>query len=76
MQQHPSLQYISLMGHSMGGLLIRYAVGRLYDADTQRVAGLKPMHFITLASPHLGCDSVGEAQARSQMFGMAQMGRH
>jgi triacylglycerol esterase/lipase EstA (alpha/beta hydrolase family) len=63
-EQHQNLEYISMLGHSMGGLLIRYAAGRLFDADTGRVAGLKPIHFITMASPHLGCDAVGEAQVR------------
>lgn len=61
-QQHPQLQYISLVGHSMGGLLVRYAAGKLYKAETGLVAGLRPMHFITIASPHLGCDVVGEPQ--------------
>ena len=46
----------------MGGLLVRYAAGRLYQPDTGLIAGLKPMHFLTLASPHLGCDLEGESQ--------------
>ena len=57
------LQRISVVGHSMGGLVARHAVGRLYDPATRTVAGLRPCHFITMATPHLGCaGESGEAQ--------------
>ncbi|GIL60273.1 hypothetical protein Vafri_14904 [Volvox africanus] len=59
---HPSLQRISVIGHSMGGLLLRYAIGVLYNPATGRIAGLQPSHFITLATPHMGCDAEGLAQ--------------
>ncbi|GIL80454.1 hypothetical protein Vretifemale_9661, partial [Volvox reticuliferus] len=59
---HPSLQRISVIGHSMGGLLLRYAIGVLYNPATGRIAGLQPSHFITLATPHVGCDAEGLAQ--------------
>ncbi|GLC52657.1 hypothetical protein PLESTB_000654200 [Pleodorina starrii] len=59
---YPSLQRISVIGHSMGGLLLRYAIGVLYNPSTGRVAGLRPSHFITLATPHMGCDADGLAQ--------------
>ena len=61
-RQHHGLQYISLIGHSMGGLIVRYAAGRLFDAQHGTIAGLTPAHFLTMASPHLGCSTVGEAQ--------------
>lgn len=48
---------------SMGGLICRYAAGALFDNDSKRVAGLKPAHFLTMATPHLGCDTAGEPQA-------------
>lgn len=54
---HPSLKSISFVAHSMGGLLSRYAIGRLYDPGTQTVAGLEPRHFVAIATPHLGCDA-------------------
>jgi triacylglycerol esterase/lipase EstA (alpha/beta hydrolase family) len=63
--ESPSLEYISMMGHSMGGLLVRYAAGKLLEPETGRVAGLKPMHFITIATPHLGCHAMGESQVQS-----------
>ncbi|WIA18520.1 hypothetical protein OEZ85_009970 [Tetradesmus obliquus] len=54
---HPSLCSISLLGHSMGGLIARYALGLLADPKTRKVAGLNPSHFISIATPHLGCCS-------------------
>lgn len=76
----PRLQKISFVSHSLGGLVARYAIGRLYRHNTTRVpdeenrdgtpeesgspvvasksegsiAGLEPINFITLATPHLG----------------------
>lgn len=73
--QRPGVRKISFLAHSLGGLVARYAIGRLYeeipttksftassdcpDEETNnemiaRVAGLEPMNFITLATPHLG----------------------
>lgn len=67
---------ISFVAHSLGGLVARYAIGRLYEnipiipssglkeKDTKnseferfsevRIAGLQPVNFITVATPHLG----------------------
>ncbi|KAL0039127.1 hypothetical protein WJX77_008695 [Trebouxia sp. C0004] len=61
-KEYPSLEKISLLGHSMGGLLVRYAAGKLYDPVTCLICGLIPAHFITLATPHMGCDGEGPAQ--------------
>mmetsp|Transcript_41998 Transcript_41998/g.105352 ORF Transcript_41998/g.105352 Transcript_41998/m.105352 type:complete len:540 (+) Transcript_41998:162-1781(+) len=58
----PTLRDISIIGHSFGGLLSRYAIGRLFDPASGLVRGLQPRHFITVASPHLGCDLDGGAQ--------------
>lgn len=58
----PSLMYISMLGHSMGGLMLRYAAGQLYDPDTGLMAKrLEPVHFITMATPHPRCDVQGES---------------
>ena len=63
---NPALRRLSVVGHSMGGLVARYAVGQLYDPDAGDagcIAGLRPTHFVALATPHLGCeDAPGEAQ--------------
>lgn len=61
---------ISFVAHSLGGLIARYAIGRLYDPEMVKdfgnynydieeqpqstVAGLEPINFITVATPHLG----------------------
>ena len=63
MSSRPSLRRISLVGHSLGGLYLRYAAKLLYnDGGDARaapggrptVAGLRPSVFMTIASPHLG----------------------
>ncbi|KAJ7549041.1 hypothetical protein O6H91_07G037600 [Diphasiastrum complanatum] len=67
------LKKISFIAHSLGGLVARYAIARLYvpakkqhikstskkfqSPETKSVclsAGLEPINFITLATPHLG----------------------
>ncbi|KAL3535338.1 hypothetical protein ACH5RR_003799 [Cinchona calisaya] len=78
----PGLHKISFVAHSLGGLIARYAIGRLYELSAKigtadetesssggeanvsrkcveryyeaRIAGLDPVNFITLATPHLG----------------------
>ncbi|XP_019052222.1 PREDICTED: putative lipase YOR059C isoform X5 [Nelumbo nucifera] len=79
-EHNPGLQNISFIGHSLGGLVARYAIGRLYEQNLTKqlsegngdcktdgdgnpcldekskgkIAGLKPMNFVTFATPHLG----------------------
>ncbi|PWA13746.1 alpha/beta-Hydrolases superfamily protein [Artemisia annua] len=68
-KQKPNLRKISYVAHSVGGLVARYAIGRLYrppketleglpveDSTESRpaIGGLVPMNFITVATPHLG----------------------
>ncbi|PWA82902.1 alpha/Beta hydrolase fold protein [Artemisia annua] len=69
-KQKPNLRKISFVAHSVGGLVARYAIGRLYrppsietleclsveDSAESRptIGGLVPMNFITVATPHLG----------------------
>eukprot|EP00288_Rhodomonas_lens_P015143 CAMPEP_0177714272 /NCGR_PEP_ID=MMETSP0484_2-20121128/13376_1 /TAXON_ID=354590 /ORGANISM="Rhodomonas lens, Strain RHODO" /LENGTH=385 /DNA_ID=CAMNT_0019226201 /DNA_START=26 /DNA_END=1183 /DNA_ORIENTATION=- len=52
----PRLQQISFVGHSLGGLLARYAIAVLYhkEGDAERVCSLDPLYFVTTVSPHLG----------------------
>ena len=46
------IDQISLIGYSLGGLILRYVVGRLYrDGIFEDVV---PLNFISIASPHLG----------------------
>ncbi|XAR48455.1 hypothetical protein NMG60_11031277 [Bertholletia excelsa] len=69
-KRYPGLQNISFIGHSLGGLIARFAIAKLYsegdgecrrDEFKGRIAGLEPMNFITSATPHLG--SRGHKQA-------------
>ena len=48
-----SLKNISVIGHSLGGVLARHALSRLYREDGT-IAGLTPLQYITLATPHVG----------------------
>lgn len=78
----PGVCKISFVAHSLGGLVARYAIGRLYEppmktevaglngsclvreenvsdqchkqSSEETVAGLEPVNFITVATPHLG----------------------
>uniref|UniRef100_A0A7I4E7S6 DUF676 domain-containing protein n=2 Tax=Physcomitrium patens TaxID=3218 RepID=A0A7I4E7S6_PHYPA len=82
-KNNPGVSKVSFVGHSLGGLTLRYAIGKLYDPPGGRsvrqeksessttnsekgrikgitqshatIAGLEPINFITLATPHLGC---------------------
>ncbi|MFS7913320.1 putative alpha/Beta hydrolase [Helianthus anomalus] len=64
-KRNPNLQKISFIGHSLGGLIARYAIAKLYTRDptdihclecgsSERIAGLVPINFVTIATPHLG----------------------
>ncbi|XP_078430474.1 lipid droplet phospholipase 1-like [Wolffia australiana] len=66
----PELCKISFVGHSLGGLIARYAIAELFkpsipqnslgdddeheDSERGKIAGLEPMNFITFATPHVG----------------------
>lgn len=61
-KQKPNLRKISFIAHSVGGLVARYVIGRLYrppqgdygGKGKGTIGGLEPMNFITAATPHLG----------------------
>ncbi|XP_004239985.1 lipid droplet phospholipase 1-like [Solanum lycopersicum] len=71
-KRKPGLKKISFVSHSVGGLVARYAIGRLYrprrientedlsanacveGLEDCTIAGLEPVNFITVATPHLG----------------------
>ncbi|OEL25288.1 hypothetical protein BAE44_0013693 [Dichanthelium oligosanthes] len=67
--RRPDIKKISFVAHSVGGLVARYAIGRLYrspkltsenapqslsDDNRGTIHGLEAVNFITVASPHLG----------------------
>lgn len=41
-QENPSLQKISLIGNSMGGIYARYVAAQLYNKKTNTIADLEP----------------------------------
>ncbi|PON97982.1 Alpha/Beta hydrolase fold containing protein [Trema orientale] len=82
-RKRPNARKISFVAHSLGGLVARYAIGRLYECVPKseasvingshineektnnlsqslkhpcqgKIAGLEPMNFVTVATPHLG----------------------
>ncbi|KAJ8772357.1 hypothetical protein K2173_027534 [Erythroxylum novogranatense] len=68
-QRKPNLQKISFVAHSVGGLVARYVIGKLYRPPKTEnledsmaagedlrgtIGGLEAMNFITVATPHLG----------------------
>ncbi|ETV99976.1 hypothetical protein H310_07427 [Aphanomyces invadans] len=57
--QCPKLQKISFIGHSLGGLYVRYCIGVLYARGF--FVNIEPMNFISLATPHLG---IGQPTSR------------
>jgi hypothetical protein len=69
----PTLSRISIIAHSMGGLMARYAIGSLHNPATGTLAGLSPCHFISMATPHCGCDADGVAQVRSVRGGWSAL---
>lgn len=83
-KRKPGLKKISFVSHSVGGLVARYAIGRLYrprrientedlsanacveGLEDCTIAGLEPVNFITVATPHLG--SRGNKQVPALLF--------
>ncbi|KAK5579590.1 hypothetical protein RB653_009274 [Dictyostelium firmibasis] len=52
-KENQQCEYISFIGHSLGGLIVRYAIGLLYiDGFFENCC--KPINFISLTSPHVG----------------------
>jgi len=57
LKEYPTIEKISMVGASLGGLYIRYALKYLYNGtDHMFISNVKPINFITLAAPHLGID--------------------
>jgi hypothetical protein len=54
-----ALSTISFMGHSLGGIIARSAVSKLWRAEDGTIAGLKACAFISTASPHVGITNYG-----------------
>lgn len=57
--RRPSLSTISFIGHSLGGVVARSAISKLFLPSDCTIAGLKPLVFVSTASPHLGITNYG-----------------
>eukprot|EP00166_Cyanidium_caldarium_P000843 ctg_1343.g611 len=53
------VQYVSLVGYSLGGLYVRRAVVDLVDERTGRIAGARAHTLMLVTVPHLGVRSYG-----------------
>ena len=57
LDKYQSINRISIIGQSLGGLYIRYAIKELYDfQNNQFYRNVEPYNFVTMGSPHLGTD--------------------
>lgn len=59
-ERNPKVEKISFIGHSLGGLISRYAIAKLYVQNqtyqdrSRKIVGVEAINFITVATPHLG----------------------
>lgn len=49
-----SITKISVLGYSMGGLVARFVVGKMFGEYQDLFEGIEPQIFVTMATPHLG----------------------
>lgn len=47
-----AISMVSLIGYSLGGLILRYVIGRMYFKKLFET--VMPITFMSIASPHLG----------------------
>ncbi|KAG0671866.1 hypothetical protein C6P45_004741 [Maudiozyma exigua] len=45
---------ISIIGYSLGGLVSRFVIGKMFTECAEYFEGIEPVLFLTVASPHLG----------------------
>ncbi|XP_022768581.1 putative lipase ROG1 [Durio zibethinus] len=67
--RHPSVQKISFVGHSLGGLVARYAIARLYEQDLTRE---NSQTNGDCGTDHLG-DSCPEGKFKGKIAGLEPM---
>jgi hypothetical protein len=60
---HPLAAKISFIGHSLGGLMIRYCIGLLQEENffgsDRSLQQMQPVLYVSVASPHLGVQGLG-----------------
>eukprot|EP00201_Polytomella_parva_P023317 CAMPEP_0175046440 /NCGR_PEP_ID=MMETSP0052_2-20121109/5035_1 /TAXON_ID=51329 ORGANISM="Polytomella parva, Strain SAG 63-3" /NCGR_SAMPLE_ID=MMETSP0052_2 /ASSEMBLY_ACC=CAM_ASM_000194 /LENGTH=332 /DNA_ID=CAMNT_0016310193 /DNA_START=372 /DNA_END=1366 /DNA_ORIENTATION=+ len=69
----PGFTRISIVAHSLGGLIARYALGVLFEPSKTggkgTIHGLIPCHFISIATPHVGCSGWSGVAAQVPFIG-------
>ena len=66
LQTQQSFRTISIVGHSLGGLIARYAIGQTYDPEKKTIFGLEPLHYIAICTPHFGCNDTYMSDIRKE----------
>lgn len=62
---------ISFIGHSLGGLVQTYAIAYIHKHSPQFFENIKPINFITMASPYLGLSNENPMYVRFALdFGL------
>ncbi|OMO57465.1 hypothetical protein COLO4_35370 [Corchorus olitorius] len=64
-RRHPSVQKISFIGHSLGGLISRYAIARLYEEDVKGE--------LSQRNKHCGTDQLEDVKAELSHCGTGQL---
>lgn len=54
MDQGGKVTKFSCVGYSLGGLMIRYAIGELFNSNYFDHYNIEPVNFVTFCSPHVG----------------------
>jgi hypothetical protein len=60
---------ISFVGHSLGGIVVRYAIYLLFSQGYFRARRFVPVSFVAIASPHLGVRRADTAMGLFQGWG-------
>ena len=64
--KYPTINKISFIGTSLGGIYSRYALSMLYDSDNNElIKNIKPINYISVVSPHIGVDIYAKQSMRS-----------
>ncbi|CAI9303153.1 unnamed protein product [Lactuca saligna] len=80
--RNPNVEKISFIGHSLGGLISRYAIAKLYTQNqtyqdrSGKIAGIEAINFITVATPHLGSRGHRQVPMFCGVRGLEKVGYH
>ncbi|KAL7584082.1 putative lipase ROG1 [Lactuca sativa] len=81
-ERNPKVEKISFIGHSLGGLISRYAIAKLYTQNqtyqdrSGKIAGVEAINFITVVTPHLGSRGHIQVPMFCGVRGLEKVGCH